>query len=263
VNGAQIMLDQFIASAEAKWLRQCGLTLLLPHGYEGAGPEHSSCRIERFLQNSDDHPDVFPDMHPDRVRQVQNTNWQVANVSTPANYFHILRRQLARNFRKPLIIATPKSLLRHKSAVSTIDDIAEGTQFKRVIGDSGATAAAGKVRRLVFCTGKVYYDLAAHRDANKITDVAIARIEQISPFPFDLVQAEQQRFPNAEIVWAQEEPLNSGAWTYVQPRIETALKATTQRRARYVGRAPAASPATGWASTHTAEQNALVKETFA
>jgi 2-oxoglutarate dehydrogenase E1 component len=133
VNGAQIMLDQFIASAEAKWLRQSGLTLLLPHGYEGAGPEHSSCRIERFLQNSDDHPDVVPDMHPDRTVQIQSTNWQVANVTTPANYFHILRRQVARNFRKPLVIATPKSLLRHKSAVSTLDDIAEGTQFQRVI----------------------------------------------------------------------------------------------------------------------------------
>jgi 2-oxoglutarate dehydrogenase E1 component len=169
-------------------------------------------------------------MHPDRRRQLQSTNWQVANCTTPANYFHILRRQIARDFRKPLILATPKSLLRHKSAVSSLDEMAEGTRFKRVIPDQGSLAEPAKVRRLIFCTGKVYYDLAAFREQHKIKDVAIARVEQISPFPFDKVAEEQARFPNAEIVWVQEEPMNMGAWTYVQPRLETALRESSKRR---------------------------------
>ena len=256
VNGAQIVIDQYISSAEAKWLRQSGLVLLLPHGFEGAGPEHSSCRLERFLQNSDDNPLVFPDMHPDRRLQIQQTNWQVLNCTTPANYFHALRRQICRNFRKPLIIAAPKSLLRHKLAVSKLDDFAAGTQFKRLIPDE--MPASDKVTRLVFCSGKVYYDLVAYRDTNNVKNVAIARIEQLSPFPFDLVAEEHKRFPHAQVSWVQEEPMNMGAWTYVEPRFHTAMK----KKIHYIGRKPSASPATGWSSTHTAQQNELVKETF-
>eukprot|EP00455_Lapot_gusevi_P045397 TRINITY_DN57_c0_g1_i3.p1 TRINITY_DN57_c0_g1~~TRINITY_DN57_c0_g1_i3.p1 ORF type:complete len:1008 (-),score=381.79 TRINITY_DN57_c0_g1_i3:135-3158(-) len=263
VNGAQIIIDQFISSGEAKWLRQSGLVLLLPHGYEGAGPEHSSCRFERFLQNSADHPDIIPDMSPENRRQIQQTNWQVVNCSTPANYFHVLRRQIHRNFRKPLIVVTPKSLLRHRECVSSLDDMAAGTRFQRFIHEDSKNVDAKKVRRLLLCTGKVYYDLHKYRTEHQIKDVAIGRVEQISPFPFDHVAAEQARFPNAEVVWVQEEPINMGAWFYVSPRIETSLRDSSKRRPRVIGRKPAASPATGWASTHNKEQAELVKESFA
>ncbi len=267
VNGAQIIIDQFLSSGETKWLRQCGLTLLLPHGMEGQGPEHSSARIERFLQQVDDNEGVVPPMDEAKRMQIQHTNMQVVNCTTPANYFHVLRRQVHRAFRKPLIVASPKSLLRHKSAVSSFADMAEGSAFKRVIPDSLAAAAAApkKVRKLLFCSGKVYYDLEKARADAGVTDVAIARVEQIAPFPFDLVAAEAAKFPNAKVVFAQEEPRNMGFWTYVAPRIATATRVLNGKEVypEYVGRLAAASPAAGSTKVHDAEVKQLLKDAFA
>jgi len=237
-NGAQVMIDQFIAAGEAKWLRANGLVMLLPHGYEGQGPEHSSARLERFLQLS------------------AEDNIQVANCTTPANYFHILRRQMLRPFRKPLIIMTPKSLLRHKRAVSNLSELAEGSSFHRVLDDLVDPPVEG-VKRLILCSGKVYYDLADARDEQGRDDLYILRVEQLYPFPGDVVAEYAARFPNLEaVVWCQEEPKNAGAWFFVDPLIEEALG----RRAVYAGRAAAASTATGLARRHAAEQAKLIAE---
>jgi 2-oxoglutarate dehydrogenase E1 component len=237
-NGAQVMIDQFIAAGEAKWLRASGLVLLLPHGYEGQGPEHSSARLERFLQ------------------LCAEDNIQVANCTTPANYFHILRRQMLRPFRKPLVIMTPKSLLRHKRAVSTLGDMDEGSSFHRCLDDL-AEPPADKVTRLILCSGKVYYELADARDAAGREDIYILRVEQLYPFPSEIVAEYAGRFPNlVTVVWCQEEPANAGAWFFVNPLIEEALG----RRPVYAGRAAAASTATGLARRHAAEQAKLVHE---
>ncbi len=237
-NGAQVMIDQFIAAGEAKWLRANGLVMLLPHGYEGQGPEHSSARLERFLQ------------------LCAEDNLQVANCTTPANYFHILRRQMLRPFRKPLIIMTPKSLLRHKRAVSTLADMAAGSSFHRCLDDL-AEPPADKVRRLILCSGKVYYDLADARDEEGRDDVYILRVEQLYPFPTDVVAEYAARFPGLEsVVWCQEEPRNAGAWFFVDPLLEEALG----KRPVYAGRAAAASTATGLARRHAAEQAKLIAE---
>ncbi|AGT09650.1 2-oxoglutarate dehydrogenase E1 component [Paracoccus aminophilus] len=250
-NGAQIMFDQFISSGEKKWLRMSGLVCLLPHGYEGQGPEHSSARLERYLQGC------------------AEDNWIVANCSTPANYFHILRRQLKRNFRKPLILMTPKSLLRHPLAVSSVDEFTTGSSFHRVLQDDaerGKTdfklVSDDKIRRVVICSGKVYYDLLQARNAAGAEDVYILRLEQFYPFPAQSMVRELERFKGAEIVWCQEEPKNQGGWTFVEPNIEWVLGriGATHSRPRYVGRAAAASPATGLGSRHKAEQEALVGE---
>ena len=241
-NGAQIMIDQFIAAGEAKWLRANGLVMLLPHGYEGQGPEHSSGRLERFLQ------------------LCAEDNIQVANCTTPANYFHILRRQMIRPFRKPLVIMTPKSLLRHKSAVSDIGDFGGENRFHRMFDDRGQ-ARTDAVRRLVLCSGKVYYDIADARDAAGRADVYIARVEQLYPFPADAVADYVRQMPGLQsVVWAQEEPMNAGAWGFVNPMIEDALIAAKApvRRATYVGRPPSAATATGLASRHAAEQKLVV-----
>ena len=242
VNGAQIIIDQFIASAESKWLRMSGLTLLLPHGFEGQGPEHSSARLERFLQ------------------LCAEDNIQVANCSTPANYFHILRRQMHRNFRKPLILMTPKSLLRHKLCVSTLAELGPDSTFRRVIKDE--TVDAKKTRRVVLCSGKVYYDLVQAREERGIKDVALVRVEQLYPFPSDAIARELKKYPKAEIVWCQEEPYNQGAWFFVDRRIEAVLADIkhTSTRPRYVGRVEAAAPATGSLKRHTAEQAKLIDE---
>lgn len=266
-NGAQVIIDTFIAAGERKWRRQSGLTLLLPHGYEGQGPEHSSARLERYLQMCDDDPDVWPDMDPSTSKQIQDCNWQVVNCSTPANYFHVLRRQVTREFRKPLIIMTPKSLLRDHMCKSSLSEFAEGTMFRRVIPEESTNLVAPEeVKRLVFCSGKVYYDILKERSLRNIDNVAIARVEQISPFPFDLVQAEAAKYPNAEVVWRQEESKNMGAWAYVQPRFHTALRDLEGGQERgqltYIGRQPSASPATGSIMTHHQEQAALNEETF-
>ncbi|MFC7499240.1 2-oxoglutarate dehydrogenase E1 component [Enterovirga sp. GCM10030262] len=244
VNGAQVMIDQFIASGEAKWLRASGLVMLLPHGYEGQGPEHSSARPERFLQ------------------LCAQDNMQVANCTTPANYFHLLRRQMLRDFRKPLVIMTPKSLLRHKSAVSTLADFSGDSHFKRILSDPAAPAD-GDVKRLVLCSGKVAYDLMEARDQAGDRSTAIVRVEQLYPFPSEPLTARLRKMTNVEqVVWAQEEPRNNGYWTFVEPFIEQCLSDAGAKPARpaYAGRASSASPATGLARRHAAEQAALIAD---
>jgi len=241
-NGAQPIIDQFIASGESKWLRMSGLTLLLPHGYEGQGPEHSSARIERYLQ------------------LCAERNMWVCNLTTPANYFHALRRQLHRNFRKPLIVFTPKSLLRHKLAVSPLSDLTEGSRFQFVIPEIDTIAPPEKVRRVVICCGKVYYDLLTERRAHEENDVAIIRLEQIYPFPEVTLGRALAPYHNADVVWCQEEPENMGAWNFVDRRLEKVLGRLDSRvrRPAYVGRDAAASPATGSARAHGREQATLV-----
>ena len=248
-NGAQIMFDQFISSGEAKWLRMSGLVCLLPHGYEGQGPEHSSARLERFLT------------------MCGGDNWIVANCTTPANYFHILRRQIHRSYRKPLILMTPKSLLRHKLATSNADEFTTGSSFHRVLWDdadkgnsSTKLVADGKIKRVVMCSGKVYYDLLEERDARGISDVYLLRVEQLYPLPAQSLVKELSRFKSAQMVWCQEEPKNQGAWAFIEPNLEwvlTRIKAKTTRPT-FVGRNAAASPATGQASQHKAQQSALI-----
>ncbi|CAH1712620.1 unnamed protein product [Chironomus riparius] len=232
-NTAQCIIDQFISSGQAKWVRQSGLVMLLPHGMEGMGPEHSSARLERFLQMSADDPDYFPPESEEfAIRQLHDINWIVANCSTPGNYFHILRRQIAIPFRKPLILMTPKSLLRHPECKSSFSEMVEGTEFQRVIPDRGpASENPSGVKRIIFCTGRVYYDLIkARRDKGLEGEIAISTVEQISPFPYDLVKNECFKYANAEIVWAQEEHKNQGAWNYVLPRFETALNSSRDTR---------------------------------
>ena len=241
-NGAQVIIDQFVSSGESKWLRMCGLVMLLPHGFEGQGPEHSSARTERFLQ------------------LCAEDNMQVVNCTTPSSYFHVLRRQLRRNFRKPLVVMTPKSLLRHKRCVSSLADMGPGTAFHRVMYENQMPGPDEKMKRVVLCSGKVFYDLEAERDKRGLTDVTMLRLEQIAPFPKTPLRDELKRFPNADVVWCQEEPQNMGAWTYVAPRIESIIKRLDgpSKRPVYAGRHGAASPATGTNKVHVAEQAALV-----
>ncbi|MBW4709691.1 2-oxoglutarate dehydrogenase E1 component [Roseobacter sp. YSTF-M11] len=250
-NGAQIMFDQFISSGESKWLRMSGLVCLLPHGFEGQGPEHSSARLERFLQ------------------MCGQDNWIVANCTTPANYFHILRRQIHRSFRKPLILMTPKSLLRHKLAVSKTQEFTTGSSFHRLMWDDAQQGnsdtklvADSKIKRVVMCSGKVYYDLLEERDARGIDDIYLLRVEQFYPFPAQSAVKELERFKQAEVVWCQEEPKNQGGWTFIEPNIEWVLGRIKAKHKRpvYVGRATSASPATGLASQHKAQQAALVND---
>ena len=241
VNGAQVVIDQFISSGEVKWGRLSGLTLMLPHGYEGQGPEHSSARLERFLQ------------------LCAENNMQVAQPTTPAQIFHILRRQMVRPFRKPLVLMTPKSLLRHKEAVSDLSELAKGA-FQTVIGDSGE-ANAKDVKRVLLCSGKVYYDLVAARRERKVDDVAILRLEQLYPFPHKAVAAELKKFPKAEeVVWVQDEPQNQGAWFFVQHNLLENM-AEGQKLA-YAGRPASASPAVGYYSKHNEQQKALIEAAF-
>jgi 2-oxoglutarate dehydrogenase E1 component len=243
-NGAQVIIDQFVASGETKWLRMSGLVMLLPHGHEGQGPEHSSARPERYLQ------------------LCAENNMTVGNLTTPANYFHALRRQLKRNFRRPLVLMTPKSLLRHKLAVSKLADFADGSRFQTVIGETDALVAPDLVKRVVLCTGKVYYDLVAERRNLGIKDVAIVRLEQLYPFPVVSLPKVLAPYTNAQIVWCQEEPENMGAWTFVDRRIEKVLAGLdiAAKRPSYIGRCDAASPATGLAKVHAAEQASLVRD---
>lgn len=267
VNGAQIILDQYVSSLEAKWLRQTGLVLSLPHGYQGQGPEHSSCRLERFLQCSDEDPDFVPpniDTMDGQMRQTQLNNWQIANITTPANYFHILRRQLHREFRKPLILAQTKALLRHKLAVSDVEDFMPGTRFHRVYPEQhpDQLKASDGIKKVVFCSGKIYYELLEKRQYDGIDDVALVRLEQISPFPFDHVAKAATDYPNAELVWAQEEPKNMGAWYFVQERIQTATRVlnNNEQRPKYVGRKTMASPAEGYGDVHAYQQNKILEK---
>ena len=240
-NGAQVIIDQFISSAESKWQTPTDLVLLLPHGYEGMGPEHSSARLERFLQ------------------LCAEKNMVVGNFTTPAQYFHALRRQKMRGFRKPLVLMTPKSLLTRPEAVSTEADFLEGSCFQEVLPDPLHFEDAMQVERVVFCTGKVYYDLAAHRQEQGITNTAILRVEQLYPFHKELVEALVSQYPAASnFVWCQEEPLNMGAWSYIAPRLEKVL----DRRVRYAGRGRASSPAAGSKAMHYREQKALINAAF-
>ncbi|MFD1192654.1 2-oxoglutarate dehydrogenase E1 component [Phenylobacterium conjunctum] len=254
-NGAQVVVDQFISSGERKWLRMSGLVMLLPHGYEGQGPEHSSARLERYLQ------------------LCAEDNMQVVNCTTPANYFHVLRRQMRREFRKPLIVMSPKSLLRHKKAVSRLVDLAEGSSFHRVLHDDAERkrntsielVAPEKIRRVVLCSGKVYYDLLDAREEKGIDDVYLMRLEQFYPWPVKSLSTELSRFPNAELVWCQEEPKNMGGWTFVDPWLELTLERlkVKSKRARYVGRPASASTAAGQMSRHMKELQAFLAEALA
>ncbi|MFN0264981.1 2-oxoglutarate dehydrogenase E1 component [Tepidamorphus sp. 3E244] len=252
-NGAQVVFDQFLSSGEKKWLRMSGLVCLLPHGYEGQGPEHSSARLERFLQ------------------MCAEDNMQVANCTTPANYFHILRRQLNRDFRKPLILMTPKSLLRHKRAVSKLDEMAEGKTFHRILWDDAQFApetteiklkADKKIRRVVMCSGKVYYDLFEAREERGIDDIYLMRLEQLYPVPAKALVQELARFRDAEMVWCQEEPKNMGAWSFIEPSLEWALDhvGAKHTRVRYAGRPGSAATATGLMSKHQAQLQAFLDE---
>ncbi len=248
-NTAQVLVDQFISSAETKWLRMSGLTLLLPHGYEGQGAEHSSARLERFLQ------------------LCAEDNMQVANCSTPANYFHILRRQMRRNYRKPLILMTPKSLLRHKLCVSPLSAMDENSTFLSVIPDSATHVVADElIRRVILCSGKISYDLIPAREEKKIDDVAIIRLEQFYPFPQKYLAVELARYVNAtEVIWCQEEPENMGAWHFLDRRIEQTLSTVNGRVARptYKGRPPSAATATGSAKRHSKEQLDIIDQILA
>ncbi|XP_068608625.1 2-oxoglutarate dehydrogenase complex component E1 [Brachionichthys hirsutus] len=262
-NTAQCIIDQFISSGQAKWVRQNGIVLLLPHGMEGLGPEHSSARPERFLQMCNDDPDVFPTLIEDfEVRQLYDCNWIVVNCSTPANYFHVLRRQILLPFRKPLVIFTPKSLLRHPEAKSGFDDMLPGSHFLRLIPDDGPAAAGPEqVKRVVFCCGKIYYELIRERKDRGMDDsVAVIRVEQVSPFPFDLVKVETDRYMNADLLWCQEEHKNQGYYNYVRPRIRTTTGRT--RPVWYAGRGSAAAPATGNKQTHLMELQLFLETAF-
>lgn len=254
-NGAQVMVDQFISSAEQKWLRMSGLVMLLPHGYEGQGPEHSSARLERYLQ------------------MCAEDNMQVTNVSTPANYFHVLRRQVKRGFRKPLINMSPKSLLRHKLCVSTLEEMGPGSEFHRVLWDDAQyrpqvteiTLADDKdIKQVVMCSGKVYYDLFEEREKQGRNDIYLLRVEQFYPYPDDAIQEELRRFKHADMIWAQEEPKNMGAWSFIEPYLEQSLAAikADKKRARYIGRPAAASAATGISAKHKKELQAIFDGVF-
>jgi 2-oxoglutarate dehydrogenase E1 component len=254
-NGAQVVFDQFISGGEKKWLRMSGLVCLLPHGYEGAGPEHSSARLERYLQ------------------LCAEDNMQVVVCSTPANFFHALRRQLKREFRKPLIAMTPKSMLRNKRAVSNLEAFGPGTSFHRLLWDHAEThkgekiklANDDKIRRVVVCSGKVYYDLYDEREKRGIDDVYLLRVEQLYPFPIKALLKELSRFKTAEVVWCQEEPKNMGAWSFVEPYLEWVLGQLggKSKRARYAGRAASAATATGLMSKHLAQLKAFIDECLA
>jgi 2-oxoglutarate dehydrogenase E1 component len=253
-NGAQVVFDQFVSSGERKWLRMSALVCLLPHGYEGQGPEHSSARLERFLQ------------------MCAEDNMQVANCSTPANYFHILRRQLKREFRKPLILMTPKSLLRHKRCVSRLEELADGSTFHRVLWDDAQFGGEGvklvrddKIRRVILCSGKVYFDLFEEREKRGVDDVYLMRVEQLYPFPLKSLAHELARFRNADVVWCQEEPKNMGSWSFVEPYLEWVLghAGSASKRPRYVGRPASASTAVGQMPKHMAQLQAFLDEAFA
>jgi 2-oxoglutarate dehydrogenase E1 component len=236
-NGAQVVIDQFITSSESKWQRVSGLVLLLPHGYEGQGPEHSSARLERFLQ------------------QCAEDNIQICNITTPANFFHVLRRQMHRDFRKPLVVMSPKSLLRHPEAVSKVEDFLDDTAFQEIIPDPNPPA---KTDRVIFCSGKVYYDLIKYREEKKITDAQIIRIEQLYPLHENALQKIADEHRDARLVWCQEESHNMGAWSYIAPHLETIFGT----KPTYAGRDAAASPAVGALALHKRELATLLMEAF-
>lgn len=251
-NGAQVIIDTYINSGEQKWLRQSGLVMLLPHGYDGAGPEHSSCRMERFLQLSDEPFTVAPGHLP-------NSNWHVINPTTPAQYFHALRRQMKRPFRKPLIVVAPKTLLKLAPAVSSLTEMSPGYSFEPLL----AELIGPQTRRVVFMSGKLYYDLVKERQERQLDDiVSIVRLEELCPFPAtELHNYIQQIGPQVDYFWCQEEPQNMGAFSFVQPRLEQLLPGN--KRLQYIGREASAAPATGIGSRHKQEQSQLIQNCFA
>jgi len=246
-NGAQVVIDQFLAAAEYKWLRMSGIVLLLPHGYEGQGPEHSSARLERFLQ------------------MCAEDNLQVVNATTPANYFHVLRRQMHRSFRKPLVVMTPKSLLRHKRCLSRLTDLGPGSGFHRVMSEGVLPSEPEEARQLVLCSGKVYYDLAAERVARGASDVHLLRVEQLYPFPADALAELLEPYRHCHLVWCQEEPRNMGGWEYIEDLIrEVAVEAGCKHpEPRYAGRPTSAATATGLLERHEAERAELLDDALA
>ncbi|CAF4844283.1 unnamed protein product, partial [Rotaria socialis] len=277
-NNAQCIIDQFVCSGQAKWVRQSGIVLLLPHGYEGQGPEHSSARLERFLQLCDEDEDRVTEIkerkhiqHTDlAMYQLDDTNWIVANITTPANFFHILRRQLALPFRKPLIVMSPKSIFRLPACRSTFDEMLPGTSFKRIYPEEGvASENPADVKKIIFCSGKTYYDLVDARKNNQLeSQVAIVRIEQICPFPFDLIREELEKYKNAKLCFAQEEHKNMGSYSFCKPRLACLLRSMNDERAAevnncYAGRDSAASTAAGIKSSHYMEQKTYMKEAMA
>lgn len=282
VNGAQIIIDQFIASGENKWLQQSGLVMLLPHGYDGQGAEHSSCRVERFLQLADDDEDDAISMVleqdaksagtvPPWVSQQMRANLSIVNCTTPANFFHVLRRQCVRQFRKPLIVLSPKKLLRLPICKSDMEDFGPEQRFQRVLQERDAKIKDQEVTRLIFCSGQIYYELAAEREKLGLKNVAIVTIEEIAPFPFDRALEIFLRYKNVDhgdgvhpgqVVWCQEEPKNNGAWSYVKPRLVTAAREGVEKDTviRYCGRRAASAPATGYAKLHAEEQAAVIRD---
>jgi len=267
-NTAQCIIDQFVCAAESKWNLPSSLVMLLPHGLEGAGPEHSSARLERYLQLCDDDEREIVA----RDAQIRSANWQVVNVTTPANFFHVLRRQVVRPFRKPLVVMAPKQLLRHKRIRSPLRDFLPETRFQRVLVDPPVGTNPRDATRLLLCSGRIWIDLITAREAmgEAGNSIALLRLEQIAPFPYDLVSSALAEYPNAEIIWVQEEPLNCGAWAYVRPRLElvtnqeqhqNSVTASTpsHRAVRYVGRKPSAAPATGLRELHMLELDDLLK----
>ncbi len=241
-NGAQTIIDQFITTGERKWLRMSGLTLLLPHGHEGQGPEHTSSRLERFLQ------------------MCAEDNIQVANCTSPANYFHILRRQMMRDFRKPLILMTPKSTLRHKGNTSSVEDFVNGSTFHRVLRKPLSGEEKNKINRVVLCSGKIYFELQDHIDALKLDNIHIIRLEQLYPFPYEALEEELIDFKNCELIWCQEEPKNMGAWQFIQKRVLSVVKKVTgKNELHFIGRRAAASPATGVFDRHLSNQKNIIR----
>lgn len=262
-NGAQTMIDQFVTSGEAKWNVENGLVMLLPHGYDGNGPEHSSCRIERYLQLSDsyDSPVTKP-----RKDLYEECNIQIVNCSTAAQYFHVLRRQMLRPFRKPLVVVAPKKMLKMREVHSEMKDFLSGTEFKRVIPEQDDKIDHKKVKKVIFCSGQVYYDLQAEREKLKKNDISIVRVEQLAPFPFNSFGTEMAKYnKNTEVVWCQEEPKNAGCWSFFEPRIRGILKnlkhGTTE--VTYAGRPISASTATGYGKNHRQEFEDFLKEAMA
>lgn len=269
-NNAQCIIDQFIASGERKWLQRTGLVMNLPHGYDGQGPEHSSARIERFLQLCDDHPRHFPSKE-ELARQHQDANMAVVYPTTPANVFHVMRRQVHREFRKPLIHIFSKSLLRHPEARSTLEEMGPGTTFTRFIEEphaeegQDALVKPEEIKRHIFTFGQTYYALLKHRRDNKINDVAISRLEQLSPLPYDAIVESLDRYPNADLMFVQEEPINNGAWSYMEPRLRTACQHTEHHKNNFFmvsARPPTSSVATGNKGAHAAETRAYLNAAF-
>ncbi|KAL6070972.1 DHTK1 dehydrogenase [Balamuthia mandrillaris] len=258
-NTAQVTIDQFISSSEEKWWRQTGMVLLLPHGFDGAGPEHSSCRMERYLQACNTADSVEQEQEHNRV-----VNMSVVYPSTPANYFHLLRRQMVREYRKPLVVVGPKTMLRHPAVVSELADMAPGTHFLPVLPDTFVDPS--QVEKVIFCTGKLYYDLAKERESKGLKDTALVRVEEFSPFPYHLLSQQIQSFGNARsFKWVQEEPQNMGAWSYVRPRLNSLLARESKAEAElsYVGRPPAGAPAVGISALHKQQVSHIMEKCFA